>query len=298
MGVAIALVAPLAVGLLGDLYWGFDLLANFRPHVGVVLLVIGAVWWWAEREAASVLLFAGIVGVSSLAPAFIGSSPAPADETIEIMTFNVGISNPNRAEVAEFIDAEEPDLVFLFESSFEWEEAMERAGLDLRPVSTVPRTRLAGVTVLASLAIDPVALEVDIRGEAAAVTVTIDGVRVDVVGIHPPSPISRDRAARRDRMMTATGNWVAARDNPVVVVGDFNATPWSSAHRTLRWRGLLVDSLHGAGSQPTWPDGWGPLSIPIDHVLHTRDLGSEDRRIGPSFGSAHRPVLVSIGPVG
>jgi endonuclease/exonuclease/phosphatase (EEP) superfamily protein YafD len=99
-------------------------------------------------------------------------------------------------------------------------------------------------------------------------------------------------------MLAATGEWVASRDNPVVLVGDFNATPWSASFRTLQRRGLLHDTLWGAGLQASWPEGWGPLSIPIDHVLHTADLGSVDRRTGPSFGSAHRPVLVSVGPTG
>jgi endonuclease/exonuclease/phosphatase (EEP) superfamily protein YafD len=298
MRAAIALAAPLGIGLFGDLYWGFDLLANFRPHIGVVVLVIALVWWRFDSESAAVLLFAGIVGVSSLAPVFIGSPPPPVGETIEVMTFNVGVSNPNRDAVARFIASERPDLVFLFESSFEWENAMKRAGLPLEIVSVVPRGRVAGVTVLASAGIDADEIDVDIRGEVAAVTVTVDGRRVDVIGVHPPSPISPDRAGRRDEMIAETGDWVADRSNPVVVVGDFNATPWSAAHRTLRWRGMLADSLAGAGLQATWPDGWGPLSIPIDHVLHTRDLGSADRRTGPSFESAHRPVLVSIGLAG
>jgi endonuclease/exonuclease/phosphatase (EEP) superfamily protein YafD len=260
--------------------------------------VAALVWWRHDAEAGAVLLFAGIVGVSSLAPAFVGSHPVPVGETIEVMTFNVGISNPNRDAVAEFIAAEDPDLVFLFESSFEWEDAMERAGLPLHLVSAVPRGRVAGVTVLAAPSIDPTGIDVEIRGEAEAVTVTVDGQRIDVVGIHPPSPTSADRAARRDDMIAETGEWAATRSNPVVVLGDFNATPWSAAHRALRWRGMLTDSLTGSGLQATWPDGWGPLSIPIDHVLHTRDLGSTNRRTRPSFESAHRPVLVSIGLAG
>jgi endonuclease/exonuclease/phosphatase (EEP) superfamily protein YafD len=84
----------------------------------------------------------------------------------------------------------------------------------------------------------------------------------------------------------------------VVVVGDLNATPWSHAYGVLRLGGGLVDTLRGRGLQPTWPEGWGFLMIPIDHVLHTRGLGSADRRTGPAFGSTHRPVLVRIGVAG
>ncbi len=96
-------------------------------------------------------------------------------------------------------------------------------------------------------------------------------------------------------MLSAAGDWAASRDGPVVVLGDFNATPWSAAYRELRWRGGLIDSMSGNGLQASWPVAWGVFSIPIDHVLHSPDLGSNGRRTGPSFGSAHRPVIVSIG---
>ena len=35
-----ALVAPLVLGFLGPVWWGFDLLANFRPHLGFLLLLV------------------------------------------------------------------------------------------------------------------------------------------------------------------------------------------------------------------------------------------------------------------
>ena len=85
---------------------------------------------------------------------------------------------------------------------------------------------------------------------------------------------------------------------PVLVVGDLNATPWSSGFRALERRGSLVDSLRGRGLQPSWPEGFGPLMIPIDHALHTTDLAVADRRTGPASGSAHRPLVVSAGRTG
>lgn len=298
MWLSVGLIAPLAFGFLGDVFWGFDLLANFRPHAGVVLAVAAAAWWWVDREVAGVMAFAALVGLASVLPAFVGSVPRPAGPSIEIVTFNVGVSNPQRGDVAAFLAAEDPDLVFLFESSFEWEDAMERADLPLTQISIVPRGQVAGVTVLASNRLDPAPLEIEVGGEAAAVAVTIGSTRVDVIGVHPPSPTTGARAESRDRMLAATGDWVASRANPVIVLGDFNATPWSASFRSLRWRGGLVDTLAGGGLQGTWPDGWGPLMIPIDHVLIGRGLGAEDRRTGPSFGSAHRPVLITVGPTG
>ena len=294
--VAIA-VTGLGLGFFGRVWWLFDLLANYRPLIGVTLLGMGVFAWVLDRGVALGALFAGFVGLSSLLPLYAGAPqpPAPGVETIEIVSFNVSVSNPNRAEVARYLVEENPDLVFLFESNFEWEADLRRAEVPLIFLNVVPRGQIAGVTVLASTELAPVAIKAEFWREAAAVSLVLDGRTIEVLGLHPPSPRTSSQSALRDQILRDAGEWVAARDAPVVLVGDLNASPWSAAYRRLRWRTGLIDSMFGAGLQTSWPDGGGLLSIPIDHVLHSIDLGSANRRTGPFLGSAHRPVLVSVG---
>ena len=290
-------LAALVLGFLGRVWWVFDLMANYRPHLGVLLLLGAGIAWVADRDAGLAAAFGGLVALAGVVPLYIGSHPVPAPgaEQIEIVSFNVGVSNSNRSEVADFLTEEDPDVVFLFESSFEWEEAMRHADVPLTMVAVVPRDQLAGVTVLASADLSPTAIEVDIHREVVALSVVVDGELIEIIGVHPPSPTTGQRAERRDRILREAGEWIASREVPVVLIGDLNVTPWSAAYRTLRWRGGLVDSMYGSGIQASWPVGWGVLSIPIDHVLYTAGIGSVGRRLGPSFGSAHRPVVVSIG---
>ncbi len=290
-------LAAFVFGFFGRVWWVFDLMANYRPHLGVVLLLGGAFAWIADRDAGLAAVLGGLVAVASIAPLYLGSHPVPAPgaELVEIVSFNVGVSNPKRSEVAAYLAEEDPDVVFLFESSFEWEEAMRRAEVPLAIVAVVPPGQLAGVTVMASAEFAPRVVEVDIHREVAALEVVVDGEPIEILGVHPPSPTTGLRAERRDRILQESAEWVAGREGSVVLVGDLNVTPWSAAYRRLRWRSGLVDSMHGSGIQASWPVGWGVLSIPIDHVLHTPDLGSSDRRTGPSLGSAHRPVIVSVG---
>jgi endonuclease/exonuclease/phosphatase (EEP) superfamily protein YafD len=284
------------LGFFGSMSWLLDLTANFRVQQAVVLLALGVVALVGRPFWASAVLVVGVVDLVLVAPYLVGEGRGiGVGDRIEVMTFNVGISNPNRLAVAEYIAAEDPDVVFIFESSFEWEDAIRASDLPLQIVSIVPRGRIAGVTVLAKPELRPGAMEVSLGGEAAAVAVDLGSGRVDVLGVHPPSPTTAERSARRDAMLVAAAEWVRERSGEVIVVGDFNATPWSHAFRSLRRHGGLVDTMRGAGLQPSWPDGWGVLALPIDHVLHTAGLGSSDRRTGPAFGSAHRPVIVSIG---
>ena len=283
-------------GFFGSLWWVLDLTANFRPQQAAILVVLGTVALMGDQRVAAAILAVGLLDAAVVAPYVIGSvGSIVGDDRVEVMTFNVGVSNPNRADVAAFIAEEDPDVVFIFESSFEWEDTIRSSDLPLQIVAVVPRGRIAGVTVLVRPSLLPGAVEVQLGGEAAAVTLDLGDRRIDVLGIHPPSPTTAARSDRRDRMMAAAAVWVRGRPGEVVVVGDLNATPWSHGLRTLRRTGGLVDTMRGRGLQPSWPVGWGVLAIPIDHVLHTGGLASEDRRTGPAFGSAHRPVMVTIG---
>jgi endonuclease/exonuclease/phosphatase (EEP) superfamily protein YafD len=80
-----------------------------------------------------------------------------------------------------------------------------------------------------------------------------------------------------------------------VVVGDFNATPWTSAFRRLLGTGELRNSQRGYGVSPTWDVGrfW---AVPIDHLVHGDGMVVTDRAVGPDLGSDHRPILVDLAP--
>lgn len=292
------LSAVLLLSFFGSLFWILDLAANYRPQLSVVLVTWGGLVLVCKVSRLGWSTMAiGAAGLLTLVPHALNTPRRIADEspTIRIMSFNAEISNPNRAAVAAYIADEDPDIVFIFESSFEWEDTIRAADLPLQIVSMVPRGRLAGVTVLARPELRPGLVVVDLPGEVAAVSLDLGSDRIEVLGIHPLSPTSARRSHARDRLIAQAAEWVVARDGEVIVVGDLNATPWSHAYATLRLRGGLVDTLRGRGIQPTWPEGWGPLMIPIDHILHTTGLGSRNRHTGPAFGSSHRPVIVEIG---
>ncbi len=284
-------------GLVGSWWWPLDLAANFRPQYLLLLMTLAVAAGLLRRRVAGVVfLTAAVVNLSLVGPYLWGSGPEPGDgEPLEVVSFNVGISNPWRGNVMEWLAEENPDVVFLFESSFEWEDSARFAELPYRMVVVVPPQRLSGITVLARADLVPVIVETPFDvGEAAAVVVTLDERRVTLLGLHPVSPTTGARASARNQLLSDAGDWVAGRSTPVLVVGDFNATPWSAASRSLRWRGQLTDSLKGWGLQPTWPDGWGPLMITIDNALHTLDLATVDRRTGPALGSAHRPLVITV----
>jgi len=298
-GAGFLLIGATLGALAAELWWPLDLLTSFHPQYAVLLTLVAVIHLALRSPISGVwLLSAALVNVSIVAPYVLGGSGQAAADAprLSVMSFNVGVSNSMRTDVARYVAEEQPDILFIIESSFEWEDALAESGPPMAAVAIVPRGRVSGITVMADPRMLAKAVPLDFAelGEAAALEVTLGGERIVVLGLHPPSPTSSERSARRNQILEAAVVWVASVDKPVLVVGDFNTTPWSPAFHSLQMRGGLVDTGRGGGIQPTWPSGWGPAMIPIDHALHNGGLVAVERHTGPSLGSAHRPLLVTV----
>ena len=133
-------------------------------------------------------------------------------------------------------------------------------------------------------------------GDAVRLELAFGDGTVVVYGVHPPSPTNAEDTAHRDDVLARVGRAVAEETDPVIVVGDLNATPWSNGFRSLTGPGDLVNSLEGFGYGASWPTRLPAIArIPIDHVLHTRQLTVISRQLGPATeASDHRPVRVRL----
>jgi endonuclease/exonuclease/phosphatase (EEP) superfamily protein YafD len=302
--IGLAVLGPLllgatVLGFLGSWWWGLVLVEPFRPqYLGASGVLAAVAWLIRMRGWAIALTGAAVVNLAVLWPYLTGIPAVPAEGSalLDVVSFNVGISVSGRDRVMEWLAEEDPDVVLLYESSFEWEDAVRRSGLEHEMVAVVPPTRLAGITVLVRPEYQVRVLEglpVDIS-LGVVLQVEVGGESVEIVGLHPPSPLSSERARIRDEILSAGGDWAADSDAPVLVIGDFNATPWSHVVKSMARVGGLTDSLKGRGLQPSWPAGWGPLMIPIDNALTSQGLVVVERRTGPPLGSDHRPLLVTV----
>jgi len=95
-----------------------------------------------------------------------------------------------------------------------------------------------------------------------------------------------------ERQMTALTQFIQRIDGPLVLTGDLNTSPWSSAFRKLRSTTRLVPA---SMLMPTWP-AW-PLAVPqvaLDHVFVSPELAVTASGTGPAVGSDHLPVWARI----
>ena len=134
-----------------------------------------------------------------------------------------------------------------------------------------------------------------------AASFEIGGEPVRLAGIHLMNPISFPwwRSGRaRSRQVRAVAGWLDLRPGPVVVAGDFNASPAWPAYKAME--GRLTDlvaeeaAARGAKPEPTWGwrPGW-PRMLRIDHVFGV-GVRAREALVVPISGSDHAALVVDI----
>jgi len=298
VGGACCLVATL-LGFAGSVWWIFDLLAHFRVQCALGLLAAAAVlgatrrWVWTTACALGIA-----VNAIAIAPLVIGDvAPRGDGPALRLVSFNVHTSNTNFAEVARYLGEQNADMIVVNEIDRQWLAAL-RTALDGYHEIAQPSSDNFGIGVWTRARPDHHAVIQlgDSYVPAIEVTLAHAGTPFHLLALHTLPPVSQELAAERDAMLRSTASWARRRTGHVAIAGDLNATPWSHGFRSLLADANLVNSQRGHGLQTTWPAGLWPLSVPIDHCLHSRSLTAVERSVGPFLGSDHRPVIVDLAP--
>jgi endonuclease/exonuclease/phosphatase (EEP) superfamily protein YafD len=110
--------------------------------------------------------------------------------------------------------------------------------------------------------------------------------------VHPPNPLFEGEVTNQDLLALGAriGEWRGSQ----IVFGDLNRTDASPFFEDFRRATGLRDTRYGFGIQPSWP-AWSPYRIAIDHAFLSADLAVVNRRLGPSIGSDHLPLLLDVG---
>ncbi len=285
----------------GAWVWWLDVLANFRAQYVVILAVLGlviAAGRWPRTGFA--IMGVALLNLAFVAPLFVGSpgEPVAGAPGMRVMSFNLLSTNESYSEVIEYIEATSPDIVLLHESSRPWEVAMESSGLDYEIVRGRSDDLIFGTLVLARGDVEAVSYGfAEGDGRAISMVYQPEGwpASVQILSSHPLAPTSGERAALRDAQLSFAAGWAAEQEGAYLVVGDLNASPWSSPFRGLVSDGGLRNSQIGFGLQPSFSAlTILPFRVPIDHLLHSEDLLVKDRRLGPALGSDHFPLVVDL----
>ncbi|MBL8251884.1 MAG: endonuclease/exonuclease/phosphatase family protein, partial [Candidatus Competibacter sp.] len=286
--------------LLGRWWWGFELATHFRVQYVValagcaVLLVIWRHRAWAIAFMAVALLNAAWVKANLGA---LPETPASvAGTTVRALLANVNSANRDSRRIRELIGQHDPDVVILLEAT-PWLLEQLTALADRYPYRVAePRDDNFGIALLSRR---PLLNGRIVRIGAAdlpssVAELEIDRRRIAIAGTHPLPPMNGELARLRNEQLARLAEFARQSPYPLVVLGDLNVTPWSPFFGQLLADSGLRDGRGGRGILPTWPVGWPPLWISIDHVLVSDGVRVRQWQTGEEIGSDHYPVIVDF----
>jgi endonuclease/exonuclease/phosphatase (EEP) superfamily protein YafD len=326
VGAAIATgLAEISFRGIGIGWWWFSLLEHFRAQYSLILLMglvlgfglpgcPGAIkrwlWLWLVPLTLNVALIAPLLlpaPVSRISPVS-GLGAAPLAQGLRLLYITLDHDYADVSQVVAYVQRQQADLVFLLEVTPTSLTALQRQlGEAYRLVLAEPRWNSHGmawfVPVQSAKSGPPIAAmgaeiihfpEFSDRPLLKG-TISYGEKVIDLLLFHAARPYNAASLAFQTQEFSALAAWIQTVPHPLMVVGDFNSTPWYGPFRQMLSGSGLVNSQVGFGLQTTWHSQWPPLSrLAIDHSLHSRDLITLSREIGPPIGSDHLPLTVDF----
>lgn len=297
---AAGIVASVAtvLGFLGRASWLLDLLSHFRVQYMLGLLVLGIVLFAGRRRrTATVFLVLACVNLASVLPLYYGKPEMPdkAGPALRAMLLNVNTRLGDSKRVRAVVSDADPDIMVLEEISSAWVSDLAWLTNSYPYSLSHPREDNFGIGLYSKFPIEEAGIVYVGDAEVPSILATIRTAQTNlrIVATHPLPPGGRDYTRWRNGQLERLPDFVRS-PWPLLLLGDLNVTPWNYYFRRLLARTGLRDSARGYGVQPTWPNFNPLLRIPIDHCLHSEEIGILGRKVGEDVSSDHYPVIVDF----
>lgn len=290
--------------LFSDRFWLFDFLSYyvfqyFWICIALVLcfLAIRSTRW--TIFAAGLCIYFG----SWLAPLWISSSQEQptSGKTLKVMQANINFENHNPSIMLKYIESFTPqmDIIVLIEVSNKWQPVINQ----LQEQYPYHRTKYDespfGIALFSRYPADIQVISIGKYKSPAIIaniTVTDQDQSFTVFAIHPAPPISVELRDDRDLYLNELIAHIRSTNGPIMVVGDFNFTPWSHLARSFSNTTKLVDARLGFGVLNThslmkW---WDLIGVPIDLTYVSSAIFVAEYERGIDIESDHLPIISTI----
>jgi endonuclease/exonuclease/phosphatase (EEP) superfamily protein YafD len=284
------------------------------PHLALQLCLIGvalAALALLQRSWRG-LLVAGLLALwqawiiwpptSTAGSAIAAEAPLTGASTLKVVSLNTWYRNDRYDNLIQYLRGSRADVIGLVEVTPGLKAALASLR-DLYPyqadcVGSVPKCE---EMLLSRLPLHDVAAQriEDMRPIVVSARLDLPGGPVTVAVTHLSSSLNGLMEIRHAEGDIAQEGQVARLDKyatglpaDAILMGDFNATPWSRILTELRTAGGWRSN---AGLVPSWPR-WlpMPLRIPIDHILGRGRATVTRMEAGPALTSDHLPVVAQI----
>lgn len=214
------------------------------------------------------------------------------------MTSNLLHQRLNTSHFAEVIEQYDPDVIVTQELGPQPADVLAAAYPNVRLRPALDFTG-RGIATRLDVEFGDIAME---GRDGTSAIIRVDGRSVRLAGIHLVNPIHYPwwAAARsRRRQLDGLFAWIDRGAGPVVVAGDFNATPAWPAYKRMSQRltDLIVDTDPKPERTWAWRPGW-PRLLRIDHVFGSEQVSATEVSVVRVEGTDHAAVIADLEVIG
>jgi len=254
-----------------------------KQRIRVVLATLLLVLCWAP-----ILNWVGLPN--------LGTSPAG----IRVMTYNLWIDNPKIDAIEQSIRHENPDILFLSEiSQATMDELTLRLDYSHNYRTTGSNNALFSRYPILEATTDDFGVKTTGRTFNLVAKLQVENEIVTLIGVHPPVPILRKFFHIRNHQLDTLIDASRELDGKLIVLGDFNATPWSPYFQRFERQSQLQNAGRDHWIWATWYFNQTLktryIKIPIDHIM-TRGFKPLKTWTGMTGGSDHKPLITVLAP--
>jgi endonuclease/exonuclease/phosphatase (EEP) superfamily protein YafD len=312
--IALFVLAVLSLSCYIAWSWPLELLSHFRIQYLLLSLILSGVIVFLKRNRYlknNLLVFVSllVVGLNSIevVPWYLPhpqQTSANADKQIRVLSFNLNIQNDNYKDVINLTQDNQPDIALFIEVSQATVQKLQVGLKDSLPY--VFRSPGGGLAIFSRLPIKDAKGD-NLNGQGGhnlIATIQVDKQPIQFIGTHPLVPIKPSTFHRRNRQLAALSNYISSLNQPLILIGDFNLTPWSPYYRRFINKTKLHNTRLGFGILPSWPrtathvnlPSWIiPLvNIPIDHCFVSKQFKVVRTYTGGNANSDHASLITDL----
>jgi endonuclease/exonuclease/phosphatase (EEP) superfamily protein YafD len=283
-----------------ELIWTpLGLFGHFLPHLfvfSILFLAYFSIFGRRYEKMASLLVML-LLGTRLFMTALSGPEVKMTEKAVySLYSHNVLFSNPDFSPLSDYLLENKPDFILLYEFNPRAMESLKEVWQQYPHRRMLPRYGYFGLALASKYplenaeAIWPAHCDVPVL---TAIAHTPDGP-LRLLGIHPPSPpIPRD-IKYQEEMMKGIISHFQDKDDPLLIAGDFNDTPFSFSYQENLKSSGLSRSGKAFGYHGTFPARWKGLGVELDHIWVNDKIRLQSYKMGPALGSDHFPIEMTF----
>ncbi|MBD2194540.1 MULTISPECIES: endonuclease/exonuclease/phosphatase family protein [Calothrix] len=295
-------------------FYPLELVSHFRVHYLILSLIFTAIvgiLWKTRHLKSKIIVLAALllIGLNliEVLPWYLPHAQQLAGNTtpqIRLLSFNINIQNKDDKNVINVVQDNRPDVALFLEITPNIFNTLKTGLKNTLPFNF--RSPGGGLAIFSRLPIQDVKAD-NFNGKGGhnlIATLTLNQQPIKLIGTHPLVPVTRNNFHRRNLQLAALSDYIREINQPLIIMGDFNLTPWSPYYRRFIKKTNLHNTRLGFGILPSWPrpathvhlPNWviPLLNIPIDHCFVSKQFRVAKIYTGSNANSDHAPLITDL----